>query len=97
MKDLLNDEDWKIRYRASKALGKIKNKNKAIKPLIEALNDTEENVRDSAAEALVNIGKPVVKSLIQTLKSKNIEIRLRSIEILGKIKDKEATEYLREF
>jgi hypothetical protein len=47
-------------------------------------------VSRSAAKALVKIGKPAVKPLIETLKDKDNPVRRAVIEALGEIGDKKA-------
>ncbi len=48
---LLNDEDWRVRYRAAEILGMIKGKETVI-PLITALSDEKDHVRYMAAKSL---------------------------------------------
>jgi HEAT repeat protein len=60
---LLNDPDWKVRYRAAEALGIMREK-KAVGPLIERLSDEKDHVRYMAAKSLGSLEDTVaLKSL----------------------------------
>ncbi|NYT08229.1 MAG: HEAT repeat domain-containing protein, partial [Methanomicrobiales archaeon] len=48
---LLDDPDWKVRYRAAEALGMM-NEKKAVGPLIGLLSDEKDHVRYMAAKSL---------------------------------------------
>ena len=63
---LLSYNDSSIRKDAATALGEIGN-NQAVEPLINALKDREIAVRENAVDALVKIGKPSIKSLVEML------------------------------
>lgn len=91
----LTDQDQSriMRYEAAKALGKIGDQS-AIIPLINALKDPDSHVREGAAEALRDIGKPVVEPLIDALKHKNLSVRVSAAIILGEIQDSRAVEPL---
>ncbi len=80
----MEDESEYVRWRAIEALGKIGDK-RGIEPLIQALKDGNEHVREEAAMALVRIGDAVVKPLIAALKSGDTEVRKRAAETLVKI------------
>jgi HEAT repeat protein len=54
---LLNDPDWKVRYRAAEALG-VMRINKAVGPLIERLSDEKDHVRYMAAKGLGSLQDP---------------------------------------
>ena len=67
----------------------------AVKPLIKALGDKEEDVRRYAARVLGNIGgKRAVEPLIKALEDKDSEVRQRTATSLGWIGDKRAVEPL---
>jgi HEAT repeat protein len=55
--ELLNDKDWKVRYRAAEVLGLIKC-SEAVPHLIGALSDKEDHVRYMAAKSLGKIKNP---------------------------------------
>jgi HEAT repeat protein len=48
---LLNDSDWRIRYRAAETLGLIRS-NEPVQELIEACDDEKDHVRYMAAKSL---------------------------------------------
>ena len=63
----------------------ITGSNQAISPLQQALNDEDNSVRFSAAEALGNIGELVVSSLIQYLHYEDHLVRSSAAKALGNI------------
>jgi|Deesub1362A_J573_1020465.scaffolds.fasta_scaffold04242_2 diguanylate cyclase (GGDEF)-like protein len=89
----LRDIDWGVREKAAESLGEIKDV-RAVEALIKTLNDRNTGVRLKASSSLRKIGKPAAKSLIKALKSKSEIVRAEVAEILGEIKEKEATEPL---
>ncbi len=52
------------------------------------------SVDKEALQAIINIGKPTVKPLINALKSNNVYLRRNAVEALGKLKDPIAVEPL---
>lgn len=70
---LRNNSDPKIRESAALNLGKLVEV-KAIESLIGALADPVQDVREVAADALIMIGEPAVKPLIDLLESPDIGI-----------------------
>ncbi len=65
-------KDWKVRWAAVGALGKIGDA-RAVEPLIVVLNDEDRNVRWGVAEALGQIGDPrAVDSLMATLNDSSV-------------------------
>jgi HEAT repeat protein len=56
------------RREAAVALG-LERDERAVKPLIKALGDPDETVRQAASEALARIGEPAVRPLINALRS----------------------------
>lgn len=89
----LKDIDWGVREKAAEALGEIKDA-RAVEALIKTLNDKNTGVRLKASFSLRKIGKPAAKLLIKALKDKSEVMRAEAAEILGEIKEKEATEFL---
>lgn len=87
----LTNEDVMVRLNAAKALGEIKDA-RAVEPLIMALKD--ETCGSMAANALVNIGKPAVPSLIAALKDDDPIVRRNATKALVEIKDTGAVEPL---
>ena len=63
---------------------------KAIEPLIAALGDKNDGIRESAAEALYKIGNPASESLIAALHDKYFIVRKNAVELLGRIGDLKA-------
>jgi HEAT repeat protein len=62
----------------------------AVPPLIQALGDSDRDVRCAAAEALVKIGTPAVPPLIQALGDRSENVRAAAAEALGAIGDPQA-------
>jgi HEAT repeat protein len=88
----IRSEDRFERYRredvmcqaAAEALGKI-GAPSSVEPLVVALKDSNEGVRQAAAEALVKISAPAVEPLIVALKDSNEGLRKAAAEVLVKI------------
>lgn len=79
-------EEAKVRLEASNALGKIGDP-RAVRPLIALLKDEDIHIRDSAKEAINEIGSPSVEYLIEALQEDNINVLITSAKILGDMKD----------
>jgi HEAT repeat protein len=84
------DNDWRVRKTAVEALVAIEGES-VITGLIEALK-TEDNAgaRNSAIEALVQIGGPALESLLPILTTLDPDVRKFVVDILGDIKDSRA-------
>lgn len=66
-----------------------------VEHLILAMKDDDTYIRDSASEALKEIGKPAVEPLIKVLRDdENMQAQIRATTILGDIKDNRAVEPL---
>ena len=64
---LLNDDDWRVRYRAAETLGLL-NAEKAVNNLLSACDDKKDHVRYMAAKALGSIkSQQAVPMLIHLL------------------------------
>lgn len=74
------NEDKNLRRHAAEALGEIGDAS-AVPALAEALKDKD--IRGSAIEALVKIGKPAVPALIEALKNENKDVRWIAATALG--------------
>ncbi|HMK50048.1 MAG TPA: HEAT repeat domain-containing protein [Thermodesulfovibrionales bacterium] len=61
------------RVEAARALGKIKDA-RAIIPLVQALRDASNEVRDESTRALIGIGKPATDQLLTVLKERNVKV-----------------------
>jgi len=91
--EALNDDRWPVRRNAAWALGEISSV-RAVLYLINAFRKTWEGIDAYCAEALVKIGKPAVKPLLQAIDSQDLNTRYWSIEALGQIGDSRAVEPL---
>lgn len=81
-------------YTISNALIKI-NSNKAVEPLLSALNEVGDSKKRNIIYILSNIGdQRVIEPLINQLNAKSAHVRRRAVEALGNIKDKKAVEPL---
>jgi len=80
---LLQDPDWRVRYRAAEALGIMKLP-KAKDPLIERLSDSRDHVRYMAVKALGEFGDAdVLDSIRPCLSDENHYVRKITVRILG--------------
>jgi len=72
---MLNDDSWRVRRRAVRTLGKIRDP-RAIEPLVASMKtDDDCYVRKSAAKAIGEINDPRAgEILIPALKSRNLEV-----------------------
>lgn len=89
----LEREDSRIQKNAVEILGNIGDV-QAIHGLIELLGETHSDIWQHAANALQRIGTPVIPYLWDTLEDIEYAIREHALELLGKIDDPQATEYL---
>jgi HEAT repeat protein len=88
--ELLNDENWPVRWTAAEALGLVGPEAKtAVPALMEVLRDEDAQVRWAAALALGQIGHEAdaaIPALRELLKDKDSTVRGRAREALDKIK-----------
>ncbi|HQD26745.1 MULTISPECIES: HEAT repeat domain-containing protein [Methanoculleus] len=92
---LLQDGDWKVRYRAAEALGLIGD-GEAYAPLIAALADEKDHVRYMAAKGLGLLGDPrAVVHLGAMLRDENEFVRRSAAGSLGAIGGEAAIGLLR--
>jgi HEAT repeat protein len=92
----LNDknEDLDIRVRVARRLSELHDP-RAVEPLIAALGDDAQGVRQSAAEALGTLGaQGAVEPLIAALKDKDWKFRAGAAQGLGELRDPRAVESL---
>ncbi len=61
-----SDGEWKTRMHAAMALGELDDE-RAVAPLIQLLGDYQEQVRDSAIDALSRLGEAAVQPLVLAL------------------------------
>ncbi len=91
----LNDADADVRNYAAQIAGKTGSA-EIVQPLIKMLlEDENDNVKASAAGSLGKLGKPAVKPLIKLLEgTKELDLSLRLVSILGKLGNKQAVKPL---
>lgn len=80
----LRSKDKRLRFYAARALGESGDE-RAIKPLIEALNDSYWTVRKNAAEALGKIGGKAIEHLARSLRDPRPEVKTMATQILADI------------
>lgn len=85
---------WTVNEILAEVLGDIGD-SRAVEPLIDALCQSDnEREEEAIEEALVNIGKPAVESIIKALKQEDIDLRWGLAKVLGNIGDSRAVEPL---
>ncbi|GAB4505354.1 MAG: hypothetical protein Fur0043_23490 [Anaerolineales bacterium] len=90
---LEDKQPWGLRKAAVWALGKIGN-TRALSHLIDALTDPQQEVRETAVEALRGLGALAVEQLIAALSNSSLVVRRAAAETLGKLGDSRAIEPL---
>lgn len=94
LKELSADNDWKVRYRATEALGLIQTAETVVL-LIHLLNDGKDHVRYMAAKGLSRHCSPeATGTLVPLLRDKNIYVRKAVARALGCIGTGEARDAL---
>jgi HEAT repeat protein len=83
--------DWDVRKYAINALGKIRDE-RVLDPLMMQLKNDE--FKDDATIALVELGEPALERLVKALKDKDENIRKQSVLALGRIKHPDAIDPL---
>jgi HEAT repeat protein len=76
--------DARIASAVTEVLGKIGD-GRAIEPLISTLSESDRSIFQGAVEALERFGEPAIESLLETLKSDDLEMRLGVTRALGQI------------
>lgn len=79
----------RVRMAAAGALGRMGD-DRGIQPLVLAIKDEKSPVRYVAFEALLQIGSPAVKDLIDLVDNEDLEVVRLSINALGKSGDRRA-------
>lgn len=93
---LLQNDDWKVRYRAAEALGLLGD-GEAYAPLIAALDDEKDHVRYMAAKGLGLLGDPRAIGHLGRMRNDENEFARRSAaRSLGAIGGEDAIVALRE-
>ena len=83
--------DWDVRKYALAALGKIRDE-RVLDPLMSQLRNDE--FKDDAVNALVEVGEPALPRLVKALKDKDENVRKQAVLALGRIKHAEAIDPL---
>jgi HEAT repeat protein len=83
--------DWDVRKYAILAMGKIRDE-RVLDPLIQQLRNDE--FKDYATDALVELGQPAVEKLLVAMKDKDELVRNHAIIALGRIRDTSAVDAL---
>ena len=83
--------DWEVRKYAIAALGKIRDE-RVLDPLMLQLRNDE--FKDDAIDALVQLGEPSVERLIGALRDKDENVRKCAVRALGKIESSAAIDSL---
>ena len=78
-------------------MGGCETQEQKVERLIKQFQDQNENVRQSAAEALGKIGKDAVPTLIQALKDQDAEVRRNAAVALVYIGTPEALKAVEEY
>jgi len=79
--------DWDVRKYAIIALGKIRDE-RVLDPLMVQLRNDE--FKDDATNALVDLGEPALERLVAALKDKDEMVRKQAVLALGRIKHSDA-------
>jgi HEAT repeat protein len=83
--------DWDVRKYAIAALGKIRDE-RVLDPLMLQLKNDE--FKDDALNALVELGEPAVSRLVNAMKDKDENVRRQAVLALGRIKHAKAIDPL---
>jgi len=80
-RSLLEEDDRLVRVAAVETLGKMRDE-RAVASLVVALMDSDGDIQDMAAQALVRTGKPAVAPLVRVLRVAGNPFRRRVVEVL---------------
>jgi HEAT repeat protein len=83
--------DWDVRKYAINAMGKIRDE-RVLAPLMVQLKNDE--FKDDATNALVELGEPALELLIKALKDRDDNVRKQAVLALGRIKHADAIDPL---
>jgi HEAT repeat protein len=89
----LADQDARVRFAAACALGRIKHARSA-QALARALEDQDGKVAGAAAASLEGLGETAVEPVFQLLEHESADIRVRTIDVLGRLRHKGACDRL---
>ena len=93
---LLKDENAQVRATAALALGQMKEAS-GSGPLVEALNDVNENVRDTAVTGLRLIGEPAIGPLVEASRKPEYAHLRRTIAKLLQVIEADVKQKPRDF
>jgi HEAT repeat protein len=91
--ETLDDRSMWTRQSAAQMLGSMKAV-EAINALIKLLTSGDLLVEQTAADALAEIGEPSLEPLIALLSDRNLELRVKAVDTLGRIGDSRAIDPL---
>jgi HEAT repeat protein len=89
----LHSQENMVRQIAVKFMIELRDE-RTICILIDALDDEDSQVREDAANALMNMGSPVIEPLLNVLNQDDVFMTSSAIVILGNLKDNRAVEPL---
>lgn len=93
--ECLGDSDWRVRKTAVERLVAAPDSGGVLDALIQALADGENpGRRNSAVEALVEIGEAAVPSLVETLSSDDVDVRKFAVDALAGVGSRSAQDAL---
>jgi HEAT repeat protein len=90
---LLADNDDRVRLSATTALGRIKHAHSA-EALARLLEDQDDKVAAAAANGLVNLGELTVHPVLGLLDHESVDVRVRAIDVLGRLRHRGACDQL---
>lgn len=91
--DKLGDASWRVRKAAVERLVVLSERHAVEDAVIGALSDGENSGRrNSAFEALVGIGRRITPRLVETLDSRDVDVRKLVVDVLGAIGDPGCTD-----
>ncbi len=94
-KEAMGDTSWRVRKTAIDGLIHFYDLSAVISLLLDLVHEEENaNLRNSAIEGLVRLGKNSMKKIIEVLPHENDEIKKFYVDILGEIGDSSVTPYL---
>lgn len=87
----LSDPSWRVRKAAVERLAGLRDPSQAIAGLLDRLSDADDaGARNSAAEALIRIGRPAVGAVSARLAAGDCDVRKFAADVLGEIRDPSA-------
>jgi HEAT repeat protein len=87
------DDDDRVRLSATNALGRIKHARSA-QVLAGLLEDQDNKIADAAASGLENLSELAVDPVFELLNHESVDVRVRAIHVLGRLKHRGACDRL---